>query len=244
MRGVIMETKNGRAVLLTKGGGFMNIRDKGYSIGDKVNITPNTGRLCATAASIIVVCAGIGSHFVPAGYVSVDINPSLMLTLNPYNRVINVQSFNDDARVLLSRTDIDGKSAEKSVEMLIKASEEIGYINDDNRDVLLEVVPGMIKPNMEKIQHNNIELTNEIADREILRISQDIGVSIAKAKAIEEYTEKNGGDIHSNAVKFNNKSAKEMRDIISDNSHLSDKKTPKTPLKERKDENISETPKP
>ena len=229
MRGVIMETKNGRAVLLTKGGGFVNIKDKGYSIGDKVNITTNMGPLCAMAASLFIVCAGIGSYFVPAGYVSVDINPSLMMTLNPYNRVIDIQTFNDDARILLSKTDIKGRGAEESVEMLIKASEEIGYINDNNRDVILEVVPGMIRPDMERINHPNIEITNETADRETLRMSQNIGVSMAKVKAIEEYTEKNGGDIRSNAVKFNDKSAKEMRAIMRGDSYLPDIKPPEIP---------------
>ncbi len=229
-----METKNGRAVLLTKGGNFVNIRDKGYSIGDKVNIYPNTGRLCAMAASL-VVCAGIGSYFMPMGYVSVDINPSLMMTLNVYNRVIDVQTFNDDARVLLNKTNIRGRGAEESVEMLIKASEEIGYINDDNRDVILEVVPGMIRPDMDRIRHGNIEITKETADRETLRMAQDIGVSMAKVKAIEEYTEKNGGDIRSNAVKFNDKSAKEMRNIMRNNGHFIDKNMPDTMPKDYKD---------
>lgn len=245
MRGIIMETKNGRAVLLTKGGEFVDVKNKGYSVGDKVNITSSTGRLCAMAASLVIVCAGIGSYFVPAGYVSIDINPSLMMTLNMYNRVIDVTSFNDDARALLSKTDIKGKSAEESVEMLINSSEEIGYINDNNRDVILEVVPGIRKPNMDGIKHRNIEITNEIADRETLRISQNIGVSIAKVKAIEEYTEKNGGDMRSNAAKFNDKSVKEIRNIMLDNNYLSDKKPSDAPKpQERRNENISEPPKP
>lgn len=245
MRGVIMETNNGRAVLLTKGGEFVNIKNKGYSIGDKVNITSNISRMCTMAASFVIVCAGIGSYFIPTGYVSIDINPSLMMTLNMYNRVIDVTSFNDDARMLLNKTDIRGKSAEESVEMLIDASEAIGYINDSNRDVILEVVPGIRKPNIDGIKHENIELTNEIADRETLRIAQNIGVSIAKVKAIEEYTEKNGGDMRSNAVKFNDKSVKEIRNIMLDNGNLPDKKPSDAPkVQEPKNENISEPPKP
>ena len=239
MRGVIMETKNGRAVLLTKDGEFVNIKNKGYSIGDKVNITSNTGRLCAMAASLVIVCAGMGSYFVPAGYVSVDINPSLMMTLNLYNRVIDVKTFNDDAQVLLNGTNIKGKGAEESVEMLIKASEEIGYINDNNRDVILDVVPGIKKPNMDGIKHENIEITIETADRKTLRTAQDMGVSIAKAKAIEEYTEKNGGDVRSNAAKFNDKSVKEIRNIIIDGGKSSDVKPSDTP-KSQKNENILE----
>ncbi len=249
MRGVIMETKNGRAVLLTKGGEFVNIKDKNYSVGDKVNITLNTGRLCAMAASLVIVCAGIGSYFMPAGYVSVDINPSLIMTINIYNRVIDVKSLNDDASVLLNKIDIKGKSAEDSVEMLIKTSEEIGYINDNNHSVILDVVSGITKPHIENVKYNNIDITKETADMETFRTAQNIGVSIAKVKALEEYTEKNGGDIHSNAAKFNDKSVKEIRNIMIDDSNLSDKKSNDMPLQnpkpqEVKPDNISEPPKP
>lgn len=249
MRGVIMETKNGRAVLLTKDGEFVNIKDKNYSVGDKVNITLNTRHLCAMAASFAVVCAGIGSYFMPAGYVSVDINPSLMMTVNIYNRVIDVKSLNDDARVLLNKIDIKGKCTEDSVEMLIKISEEIGYINDNNRSVILDVVSGIAKPNIENVKYNNIDITKENADMETFRIAKNIGVSIAKAKALEEYTEKNGGDIHSNAAKFNDKSVKEIQNIMLDNSNLFEKKADNKPLQNPKppagaDENISEQPQP
>ena len=249
MRGVIMETKNGRAVLLTKGGEFVNVKDKNYSVGEKVNITLNTGRLCAMAASLVIVCAGIGSYFVPAGYVSVDINPSLMMTVNIYNRVIDVKSLNDDARVLLNKVNIKGKSAEDSVEMLIKTSEKIGYINDNNRSVILDVVSGITKPNIENVQYHNIDITKETANMETFRTAQDIGVSIAKAKALEEYTARNGGDIHSNAAMFNDKSVKEIRSIMLDNSNLSDKKSDDMPLQntkpqEIKPNNISTPPKP
>ncbi len=242
MRGVIMEIKNGRAVLLTKGGEFVNIRNKNYSVGDKVNISLNAGRLCAMAASLVIVCAGVSSYFTPAGYVSVDINPSLIMTVNVYNRVIDVKSLNDDARVLLNKTDIKGKSAADSVEMLIKTSEDIGYINDNNQSVILDVVSGIVKPNIENVKYNNIDITKETADMETLRIAQNIGVSVAKAKALEEYTEKNGGDMSSNAAKFNDKSVKEIRKIILDNGDLSDKKADDMPLQNPKPQGDNVSP--
>ncbi len=248
MRGVIMEIQNGRAVLLTKGGGFVNIKDKNYSVGDKVNIALNKGRLRAMAASLVIICAGcIGSYFMPAGYVSVDINPSLMMTVNIYNRVIDVKSLNDDARVLLNKTNIKGKSAEDSVETLIKISEEIGYINDNNRSVILAAVSGIVKPRIENVNYSNINIIKETADMEALRTAQNIGVSIAKAKALEEYTDKNGGDMRSNAVKLSDKSVKEILNIMLDTGNLSDKKADdiltQTPKPQgRKIENISEPP--
>lgn len=244
MRGIIMETKNGRAALLTKDGRFVNIRDKGYSIGDRVHITSNTSRLCAMAASLLVICAGIGSYFMPTGYVSIDINPSIMITVNIYNRVIDIESLNDDARVLLDKIDIKGKSTEDSVEMLIKTSEEIGYINNSNKDVILDIVPRITKPNIESIEYDNIDIIKEVSDMETLKLAQNIGVSVAKAKALEEYSERNGEDIRYNAAKLSDKSVKEIQKIIFGSSDLSDKKTAVTPKpQEQKSENIPEPPK-
>lgn len=71
----------------------------------------------------------------------------------------------------------------------------------------------------------------EISDKETLSIAKNIGVSIAKAKAIEEYTEKNGGDIFSNAKKFNDTSVKQIRSIMAENTH----KTADIPVTESKD---------
>ena len=218
MRGVITETKNGRAVLLTRGGGFVNIKDKNYSVGDKVNITPHTGRICAMAAGFAAICVGLGSYFTPAGYLSVDINPSLMMTVNVYDRVIDVKSLNDDARVLLDKADIKGKSAKNSLEMLIKASEEIGYINENNREVILEVVPRITRPRVKNLRYDSVNITKEVSDMDTFRVAEDMGVSVAKAKAIEEYTAKKGGDMRSNAVKFNDKSVKEIQTILRDDS--------------------------
>ncbi len=79
------------------------------------------GQILAAAASFIVVCGGISSYFVPAKYMSVDINPSVMMTINIYNRVINTKPLNDDAEILLSKTDVSGMSVSDSMDELIKS---------------------------------------------------------------------------------------------------------------------------
>lgn len=89
MRGVVMSVKGRYAVLLTRDGDFVKIKNKNYSAGDKISVSQSTGRVLAAAASFLVICGGIGSYFTPAGYVSVDINPSLLMTVNIYDRVIN-----------------------------------------------------------------------------------------------------------------------------------------------------------
>ena len=99
MSGIIVSVKGRYAVLLTKNSDFIKVKNKNYSVGDKVKIPQYKGQILAAAASFIVVCGGISSYFVPAKYMSVDINPSVMMTINIYNRVINTKPLNDDAEI-------------------------------------------------------------------------------------------------------------------------------------------------
>ena len=78
-----MSVKGRYAVLLTKNSDFIKVKNKNYSVGDKVKIPHYKGQILAAAASFIVVCGGISSYFVPAKYMSVDINPGGISFLLP-----------------------------------------------------------------------------------------------------------------------------------------------------------------
>ena len=211
MSGVIVSVKGRYAVLLTKNSDFIKVKNKNYSVGDKVKIPHYKGQILAAAASFIVVCGGISSYFVPAKYMSVDINPSVMMTINIYNRVINTKPLNDDAEILLSKTDVSGMSVSESMDELIKKSEEIGYLNEHNKDVIVEVVDGIGKIKLPDKNYGDVEVIIENADKADLKNAKEMGVSIAKARAIAEYTKQNGGSIEENVHKLENQSVKEIR---------------------------------
>lgn len=192
MSGVIVSVKGRYAVLLTKNSDFIKVKNKNYSVGDEVKIPQYKGQILAAAASFIVVCGGISSYFVPAKYMSVDINPSVMMTINIYNRVINTKPLNDDAEILLSKTDVSGMSVSDSMDELIKKSEEIGYLNEHNKDVIVEVVDGIGKIKLPDKNYGDVEVIIENADKADLKNAKEMGVSIAKARAIAEYTKQNG----------------------------------------------------
>ena len=59
MSGVIVSVKGRYAVLLTKNSDFIKVKNKNYSVGDKVKIPQYKGQILAAAASFIVVCGGI-----------------------------------------------------------------------------------------------------------------------------------------------------------------------------------------
>ena len=220
MSGVIVSVKGRYAVLLTKNSDFIKVKNKNYSVGDEVKIPQYKGQILAAAASFIVVCGGISSYFVPAKYVSVDINPSVMMTINIYNRVINTKPLNDDAEILLSKTDVSGMSVSDSMDELIKKSEEIGYLNEHNKDVIVEVVDGIGKIKLPDKNYGDVEVIIENADKADLKNAKEMGVSIAKARAIAEYTKQNGGSIEENVHKLENQSVKEIRRNLENKSEV------------------------
>lgn len=220
MSGVIVSVKGRYAVLLTKNSDFIKVKNKNYSVGDKVKIPHYKGQILAAAASFIVVCGGISSYFVPAKYMSVDINPSVMMTINIYNRVINTKPLNDDAEILLSKTDVNGMSVSDSMDELIKKSEEIGYLNEHNKDVIVEVVDGIGKIKLPDKNYGDVEVIIENADKADLKNAKEMGVSIAKARAIAEYTKQNGGSIEENVHKLENQSVKEIRRNLENKSEV------------------------
>ncbi len=220
MSGVIVSVKGRYAVLLTKNSDFIKVKNKNYSVGDEVKIPQYKGQILAAAASFIVVCGGISSYFVPAKYMSVDINPSVMMTINIYNRVINTKPLNDDAEILLSKTDVSGMSVSDSMDELIKKSEEIGYLNEHNKDVIVEVVDGIGKIKLPDKNYGDVEVIIENADKADLKNAKEMGVSIAKARAIAEYTKQNGGSIEENVHKLENQSVKEIRRNLENKSEV------------------------
>ena len=209
-----MSVKGKYAVLLTKDSKFVKIKNKGYNIGDKLNIHSNAGRFCAAAAGFLVICGGMGSYFAPAGYMSVDINPSVMMTLNIYDRVIDIKPLNSDAEDLIEMADVKWKDVDDTVDILVEKSKEVGYLNENNNDVIIELVSNFGSINISDKRYADVEVVIEYADKNELNKAQSLGISMAKVKAIEEYTKINGGKVEENTEKLWDKSVKEIRRAV------------------------------
>ena len=217
MRGVIMSIEGNKAVLLTQGGDFKQIKNKNYTIGDKVKITTNyVARIGSIAAAVAVFGIGASaSYLMPASYVSLDINPSFMMTLNVYDKVISIEPLNSEAEYLLANTDVRGMDINDTVEAIIKESQKEGYITDNGADVLVSVVPGIKTPKIEdKDKTDKVNYVIDMSDKAAFKEAKDMGVSISKARAIEEYTGEFGGSVSENANKLNGMTVKKIQDEI------------------------------
>ena len=159
----------------------------------------------------------IGSFMVynnPSTYVSIDINPSIMLTVNRFDKVIKVESLNDDAKKLTENMHLYGMDVTDATTKITDKAIELGYIDEqiDNNVVLISTYCNNTEK-QNKLQqqlHQNLndsfnkkgigsliidmELTEEDAQK-----ANEYGVSEAKVlfvkKAIEENPELNFEDL-------------------------------------------------
>lgn len=74
-----------------------------------------------------------------ASVVTIDINPSIELSLNENNKVLSALALNEDASILLSDLTLKGLSLEEATEILVNEAIETGYIDElsDDNDIIV-----------------------------------------------------------------------------------------------------------
>lgn len=105
-------------------------------------------RLTMTLTSVFVIVllltVVIGrSNYIVASTVTIDVNPSIEITLNKKDYVIGVTALNDDGEEVIQK-DIKyrGLSIDEAIEIIIERLNELGYVVDttDENNVLLITV--------------------------------------------------------------------------------------------------------
>ncbi len=167
MEAVVMELRDGKAAVLTMEGSFEKIDDKGYTVGQKLEVNESmfinasaevidfskrkpkmtvakrAMRKMQIAAAIvfIVVTGGVVSYATPCTTVSMDVNPSISLSLNIYDRVIKVDAYNDDGTEIVSavKDDVRGHNLDYAVGEVLDALSKGNYINDSDTDFVATV---------------------------------------------------------------------------------------------------------
>lgn len=72
-------------------------------------------------------------------YVTIDINPSVELIVNGREEVVYVNALNEDAEVLLADLDLIGMQVDEATDLIIQTAIELGYIDIEATDTIVEV---------------------------------------------------------------------------------------------------------
>lgn len=223
MKCIVMQIENGQAVLLDNKGSFITVKDRGYSIGQTIQYrkAPMNGMYATAASLVLATVLGVGGYklyYTPVSYLSIEINPSIQLSINVFDRVIGYEYFNDDGKVILDDIKISNGKSKDSVEKIIESAQYRGYLTSNNNSVIIDIAEDntALMDNLvqlrDKYTPENIDIVFEKATEADTRLSKDKNISIAKAKAVNEYSEVFGGNAEENSEILKDVPVKEVKE--------------------------------
>lgn len=220
MRAVVVDISGKYAVVLNKKGEFIKMRNKNsIQVGCEVEVpsivdftrTMKLTKVASIAAIFLFVAfIGLGAYgyTVPYSYIDIDINPSVEITMNIYDRVIDVVSLNEDGRELLTKLDsIKNKGIEDGIGSILDKAEEKGYFKDETRNAVMmtvssknETKAAKIKEEVQQVAAKKVQTNNANAEVVVEKVNLErhddakkIGISPGKLMLIEKAIESNPG---------------------------------------------------
>lgn len=93
----------------------------------------------AFACLLLALFGGRWLYFTPTAAISIDINPSLELSVNRFDRVIGVTGFNEDGQELSGALDVKYKNYAQAVEQILR-HDSITALLSDNEIMTITVI--------------------------------------------------------------------------------------------------------
>ncbi|MDV3428414.1 MAG: hypothetical protein LIR50_15570 [Bacillota bacterium] len=121
-------------------------------------------RYIVTIAAAIVCSFSIGGYAyykAPVSYLSLDINPSVELGLNAFNKVVSASAYNEDGQTILEGQDVINQDVKDAVNTLVNSAAEEGFIADDGSSVISVTSETDDKEEAEELENEAEEGANE-----------------------------------------------------------------------------------
>ncbi|HOH88934.1 MAG TPA: anti-sigma factor domain-containing protein [Bacillota bacterium] len=186
VKAIIAEIDKKHMIVITDKGDFVKVkRQMSAAIGDEIElkqrrIYPISKRLAGLAAcfmACIFLSTGVYAYCTPYSYVSVDINPSLSLALNRFERVISVNPLTEDAVDLIKDAkSLKNRNIDAALSEIIKTASDKGYINEEAEDEIVVIVSAK-NPKQEKKLEETVAKT---AEKELSKVNNAGGVTVEK----------------------------------------------------------------
>lgn len=123
-----------------KKAGYYN---KQITFKDKINSILGGNLMKRKIALALGVCAILGSGGgayaytkSPVAYVSMDINPSVELGVNAFDKVVSVEAYNDDGKKILEDINLKNYDISNAIKTLLSNAISEGYIKEDGSSAI------------------------------------------------------------------------------------------------------------
>ena len=97
-------------------------------------------KLSIAACIAIVVCissiSGYAYYITPVAFLSIDINPSIELGVNSFNKVISSAGYNDEGKTILRRQNVINLNVKDAVDTIVQSASSNGFIADDGSTII------------------------------------------------------------------------------------------------------------
>lgn len=158
--------------------------------GRRMSFSPLFRRVVPAAAGLVILLFIGGSYIflTPTAYISIDINPSLELGINRFDRIVFVECYNEDGENLAETLNITFMNYNDALEEILSSQTIEDYLEQDA--VLSLTVAGDIETQYSEIfetvetcasDHENIHCHS--GDTEEMNEAHDAGVSFGKYRA-------------------------------------------------------------
>jgi len=119
----------------------------------------------ATIITAVVLAFGASgaaySYTAPSQYVSFDINPSVELVTNMFDKVIKVNPLNEDGIKIIANLDLNNKDIKEAVDLLTQAAIDNGYLKEELQNEILVTVASNNEENGAKTEEELGQVVKE-----------------------------------------------------------------------------------
>ncbi|MBL4935702.1 anti-sigma factor domain-containing protein [Clostridium sp. YIM B02515] len=138
--GIVMQLSKRHVFIMTDTGEFLKVKlnKNAAKIGElftgEVSSKNTFYKYAAAAASLIFVLlsgSGAYAYYTPTASILVNINPSVKLQLNRWDRVIKSIPLNEDGSALLQSLNLNNNSINSALDKIIDESKKDNFINED-----------------------------------------------------------------------------------------------------------------
>ena len=92
-------------------------------------------RWALAACALLALFIGIGGYRAaarPVSYISIDVNPSIELALNRFDRVVSAEAYNRDGAAVLDAVSVRGLSYTQAVDAIVESAAMAPYLGADS----------------------------------------------------------------------------------------------------------------
>lgn len=176
--------------------GLLAARSSGRGARRQAQVVALRRRLAVAACLVVaLVAAGGWAWLTPTATISVDVNPSVELGINRFDRVVAARGVNDDGRALLSEVDVWGATYDEAVDRLLASSNvstllaeggqaEVTVVDKGDSDQCARLLAGVEACTS---GHENTHCHG--ADEDDVSAAREVGLSYGKYRLLLEIQE-------------------------------------------------------